>query len=61
MNGLCLGGKKADYFYDILSPISITIENKVFDLKPEAERKLTYGYRIAWPADKKVTYGHTRK
>lgn len=32
-----------------------------FDLKPEAERKLTYGYRIAWPADKKVTYGHARK
>ena len=31
------------------------------DLKPETERKVTYGYRIAWPADKKVTYRHSRK
>lgn len=32
-----------------------------FDLKPEAERKITHGYRIAWPAEKKVTYRHSPK
>ncbi len=32
-----------------------------FDVKPGAERKLTFGYRLAWPADKKITYRHTRQ
>jgi len=32
-----------------------------FDLKPAAERKVTFGYNLAWPADKKITYRHSRK
>jgi uncharacterized protein (TIGR02231 family) len=31
-----------------------------FSLKPEAERKLAYGFHVAWPADKKVIYSHRR-
>ncbi len=32
-----------------------------FDLKPAAERKVTFGYQLAWPADKKITYRPSRQ
>ncbi len=32
-----------------------------FNLKPAAERKVRFGYKLACPADKKITYRHTRK
>ena len=32
-----------------------------FDLKPAAERKVTFGYQLSWPADKKITYRQSRQ